>query len=39
MHFEIIIRQMFSRMRIVDPGDAAYISGEVIDLGELVVLI
>ena len=36
VHFEIIIRQMFSRMRITDPGDAAYISGEIIDLSELV---
>ena len=36
VHFEIIIRQMFSKMRITDPGDAVYISGEVIDLSELV---
>lgn len=36
VHFEIIIRQMFSKMLITDPGDAAYIPGEVIDLSELV---
>ena len=36
VHFEIIIRQMFSKMLITDPGDAAYISGEIIDLSELV---
>ena len=36
VHFEIIIRQMFSKMLITDPGDAAYIAGEVIDLSELV---
>ena len=36
VHFEIIIRQMFSKMLITEPGDAAYIPGEVIDLGELV---
>ena len=36
VHFEIIIRQMFSKMLIVDPGDAVYIPGEVIDLSELV---
>ena len=36
VHFEIIIRQMFSRMRIVEPGDATYIPGEIVDLAELV---
>ena len=36
VHFEIIIRQMFSRMVIVDPGDAPYTVGEIIELGELV---
>ena len=35
VHFEIIIRQMFSRMRITDPGDATYTEGEVIELSEL----
>ena len=36
VHFEIIIRQMFSRLLITDPGDADYIAGEMIELSELV---
>ena len=36
VHFEIIIRQMFSRLLIVDPGDANYIHGEEIELSELI---
>ncbi len=30
-HIEIIIRQMFSKARIVDPGDTDYIVGEIVD--------
>jgi len=29
-HFEIIIRQMFSRVKITDPGDSHFIVGEVV---------
>ena len=36
VHFEIIIRQMFSRLIITDPGDANYTAGEMIELSELV---
>ena len=36
VHFEIIIRQMFSRLVITDPGDATYTSGEIIELSELI---
>ncbi len=30
-HIEIIIRQMFSRIRIKDPGDSPFIIGEIIE--------
>ncbi len=30
-HVEVIIRQMFSRMQVVDPGDSAFIAGETVD--------
>jgi DNA-directed RNA polymerase subunit beta' len=30
-HFEIILRQMFSRVKIVDPGDSDFIKGEVVE--------
>ena len=36
VHFEIIIRQMFSKVLITDPGDAVFIPGEIIDFSELV---
>ena len=36
VHFEIIIRQMFSRLRITDSGDGIYTAGEIIDLSEFV---
>ncbi|MDE0243547.1 MAG: DNA-directed RNA polymerase subunit beta' [Candidatus Kaiserbacteria bacterium] len=36
IHFEIIIRQMFSRLRITDSGDGIYTAGEVIDLSEFI---
>ncbi len=31
-HIETIVRQMFSRVRIIDGGDSAFIPGEVIEL-------
>ena len=30
-HIEIIVRQMFSRIRIKDPGDSEFASGEVVE--------
>ena len=30
-HLEVIIRQMFSRVRIIDPGDTEFIMGEIIE--------
>jgi DNA-directed RNA polymerase subunit beta' len=30
-HFEIVIRQMFSRVRVKDPGDSEFLPGEVIE--------
>jgi len=30
-HFEVIIRQMFSRVKIKDPGDSEFISGQIIE--------
>ncbi|PJA47099.1 DNA-directed RNA polymerase subunit beta', partial [Candidatus Uhrbacteria bacterium CG_4_9_14_3_um_filter_36_7] len=30
-HIEIIVKQMFSRVRIVDPGDTEFLPGEVIE--------
>ena len=35
-HFEIIIRQMFSQLLVVDPGDGTYTAGEFIELAELI---
>ena len=35
-HFEIIIRQMFSSMRITHPQDSNYTTGEFIRIGDLV---
>ncbi len=29
-HFEVIIRQMFSRVKITDPGDSEFIAGEIV---------
>jgi DNA-directed RNA polymerase subunit beta' len=31
-HIEIIVKQMFSKVRIIDPGDLKLLPGEVIDL-------
>jgi DNA-directed RNA polymerase subunit beta' len=30
-HIEIIIRQMFSRIRVIEPGDTSFLPGEVIE--------
>lgn len=30
-HMEVILRQMFSRVEIVDPGDTEFIVGEIVD--------
>ncbi len=30
-HIELIVRQMFSRVRIKDPGDTNYLSGQIIE--------
>jgi len=30
-HFEVIIRQMFSRVQIVSPGDSDFITNEIVD--------
>jgi len=30
-HLEVIIRQMFSRVRVIDPGDTEFITGEIIE--------
>ena len=35
VHFEIIIRQMFSRLKIVDIGDSDYALNEVVEMSEL----
>ncbi len=35
VHFELIIRQMFSRYVVVDPGDSLITKGDVIELIEL----
>lgn len=34
-HLEIIIRQMFSKVKVLDEGDTAYLSGQVVDRREL----
>ncbi|RLC39873.1 MAG: DNA-directed RNA polymerase subunit beta' [Candidatus Nealsonbacteria bacterium] len=33
-HIEIIIRQMFSRVRITDPGDGPWVPGEIVSRAE-----
>ncbi|MFH1631959.1 MAG: DNA-directed RNA polymerase subunit beta' [bacterium] len=35
-HIEVIIRQMFSRVKIVDPGDTSFLPGEVIEKSYLL---
>ncbi|MES2135362.1 MAG: DNA-directed RNA polymerase subunit beta' [Patescibacteria group bacterium] len=31
-HMEVIIRQMFSRVRVTDPGDSSFVKGEAIEM-------
>ncbi len=38
VHFEVIIRQMFSRFIIKDPGDAPFTEGEIIEMSELLTI-
>ncbi len=35
-HLEIIIRQMFSRVRVIEPGDTDFLPGEVIERATLL---
>ncbi|MEK7643342.1 MAG: DNA-directed RNA polymerase subunit beta', partial [Patescibacteria group bacterium] len=35
-HIEVMIRQMFSRMRIKEPGDTKFITGEIIERAEFL---
>jgi len=35
-HIEIIVRQMFSRVRIKDPGESAFTTGEVIEKAQFL---
>ena len=30
-HIELIVRQMFSRVRVIDPGDSNYLKGQILD--------
>ena len=34
-HIEVIIRQMFSRKRVKDPGDTRFGAGEIVEVAEL----
>jgi DNA-directed RNA polymerase subunit beta' len=34
-HLEIIVKKMFSKVRIIDAGDSKFLPGETADLGEL----
>jgi DNA-directed RNA polymerase subunit beta' len=36
-HLEIIIRKMFTRVRIVDPGDSDFVEGEIVEKDILLV--
>ncbi len=36
-HIEVIIRQMFSRVRIEEPGDTEFISGDVVSRTSLII--
>ena len=35
-HMEVIIRQMFSRVRVKDPGDSKLVPGEMVGLGSIL---
>ena len=32
-HIEIIVKQMFSRVRVINPGDSEFLPGEIINIG------
>ena len=34
-HLEIIVRKMFSKVRIIDSGDTTFLPGETVDLGDV----
>ena len=34
-HLEIIVKKMFSKVRIIDAGDTRFLPGETVDIGEL----
>lgn len=36
-HIEVIVRQMFSRLRVKDPGETSFSAGDVVSSGELYV--
>lgn len=38
-HIEVIVRQMFSRVRITDPGDAPVVHGDIISRGHFMELV
>ncbi|MDD5750185.1 MAG: DNA-directed RNA polymerase subunit beta' [Candidatus Pacebacteria bacterium] len=33
-HIEIVVKQMFSRLRVVDPGDGPWVIGQIVSLAE-----
>jgi DNA-directed RNA polymerase subunit beta' len=35
-HLEIIVKKMFSKIRIIDAGDTKFLPGETVDFGELL---
>lgn len=35
-HLEIIVRKMFSKVRIIDSGDTSFLPGETVDLGDVL---
>ena len=35
-HLEILVRQMFSRVQIVDPGDSEFVSGDITSIASVV---
>lgn len=37
-HIEVIVRQMFSKMRIIDAGDSPFVAGEIVDKFKLNII-
>jgi DNA-directed RNA polymerase subunit beta' len=35
-HLEIIVKKMFSKIRIIDAGDTKFLPGETVDMGEML---